>query len=98
MANSLRAGNIGDDWSDPALVSLASDMDKALTQSVPNWTNLAPHQRQVLLVGIANGIIDHLSNNAGAFTVQVPDPSSTTGGTITTPVAISLTSSEVPQQ
>jgi hypothetical protein len=74
VGNYLRAGALSDDWTSPATVSMARDIEAALEQLIgPLPLDDKPEPRRKLAIAIATGVINHLMNNANAFTVQVPD-------------------------
>jgi hypothetical protein len=68
----LRAGTI-DDNGKLSIGSMAEAMDQALEALVPLGANEDPRGRRKLLAGIAQGVVNHLAANAGAFTVTVPN-------------------------
>jgi hypothetical protein len=74
MADYLRAGALSDDWSNPATVSMARDIEVALEQllaPLPPDDDSTP--RRKLAIAIATGVINHLQHNAGAFSIAVPN-------------------------
>lgn len=86
MGNYLRAGALSDNWSDPATVSMAKEMEDALASLIPPPVNDNPDARRKLFIAIATGVINHLQQNAQAITVDVPLPT----GTVTLPVKINV--------
>jgi hypothetical protein len=74
MGDYLRAGSLADDWTNPATVSMARDIEVELEKLIaPLPADDDPVPRRKLAIAIATGVINHLANNADAFTVQVPD-------------------------
>ena len=73
MGSFLRAGALGDNWTDPATVSMAKDIEDALEGLIgPLPSDDDPVPRRKLALAIATGVINHLRNNADAFAIQVP--------------------------
>jgi len=58
--------------------SMARAIDDALAALVPLGANEDPRGRRKLALAIAQGVINHLSANAGAIMVTVPDTAGTT--------------------
>jgi hypothetical protein len=71
MGTYLRAGALTDDWTNPATVSMARDIEVALESLIQLPPDDEPAPRRELFIAIATGVINHLKNNADAFTVQV---------------------------
>jgi hypothetical protein len=71
MANYLRAGALHD-WTDvnPDPVSLAKEIEAQLGQMLTFPPDDKPEPRRELLIAIATGIVNHLANNAAAFTID----------------------------
>jgi hypothetical protein len=77
MGDYLRAGALTDNWTDPALVSMARDIEAELEALVQLPPDDDPVPRRKILIAIATGVINHLKNNANAL--AVPDvPSANT--------------------
>lgn len=73
MGDYLRAGALSDDWTNPATVSMAREIEAELEKLIgPLPPDDKPEPRRKLAIAIATGVINHLANNANAFTVQVP--------------------------
>jgi hypothetical protein len=53
--------------------SMAEAMDLELAKLVPLGANEDPRGRRKLMAAIAQGVVNHLAANAGAFTVTVPN-------------------------
>jgi hypothetical protein len=74
MGDHLRIGALSDDWTNPAVVSMAREIEAALESLIaPLPLDDKPEPRRKLALAIATGVINHLANNAEAFTIQVPD-------------------------
>jgi len=74
MGNYLRIGALSDDWTSSATVSMAREIEAALESLIaPLPPDDKPEPRRKLAIAIATGVINHLANNADAFTIQVPD-------------------------
>jgi hypothetical protein len=73
MAEYLRAGALRD-WTDltPDPVSLAKEIETALATFVTFPPDDKPEPRRELFIAIASAVLNHLSNNAAAFTVNTP--------------------------
>jgi hypothetical protein len=94
MADFLRAGFPSDlpgtVWNNPTLVSMAKDMETAMTALIPPAKDDKPDQRRLFFMAIAAGVINHLQKNQNAFAVTVPDGS---GGTLTVNPVITIQTS-----
>jgi hypothetical protein len=74
MGDYLRIGALTDDWTSSATVSMAREIEaelESLIGTLPPDDDPVP--RRKLAIAIATGVINHLANNADAFTIQVPD-------------------------
>jgi hypothetical protein len=80
----LHAGTTADYGT--AADSLANEIEAALIALVPTAAQGDKAQREGLILAIAQGVVQHLSKNHGAFTVTIP--SSPVGKTVSIAIAV----------
>jgi hypothetical protein len=73
MGDYLRIGALSDDWTSTSTVSMAREIEAELEKLIgPLPPDDKPEPRRRLAIAIATGVINHLANNADAFTIQIP--------------------------
>jgi hypothetical protein len=76
----LRVGEIDGSTETPPHSSMASAIERAMTQLVPLGADENPIGRRKLALAIARGVLQHLQSHAGSLHVKVPN----TGGGVGT--------------